>query len=138
DGASIVVWEDFRQGNWDLRGQKLSGSGKMLWGEEGSWISLNPGTQYSPRVKEVSEGTLVAWEDFRSGERYHSYLQLLSPGGNSVWQEGGQVPAGSNGGGRGPDLALISHQDNAFVLAWKTDNSIYAQKYLLIPPQKRY
>ncbi|MFH2034008.1 MAG: hypothetical protein ABIJ26_04820 [Candidatus Margulisiibacteriota bacterium] len=137
DGASIVVWEDFRQGNWDLRGQKLSGSGKMLWGEEGSWISLNPGTQYSPRVKEVSEGTLVAWEDFRSGERYHSYLQLLSPGGNSVWQEGGLISRGCNGGGRNPSLAARFDNNEYFILAWRDfrsgSSAIYAQRYSINP-----
>jgi YD repeat-containing protein len=56
----LVVWQDFRNNQWDVYGQRLDGDGALLGG---NFLIRSGG--YSPAVaySSANNGYLVAWED---------------------------------------------------------------------------
>jgi len=54
--GDIIVWEDDRNGNWDIYGYDMS-TGKEFP------TCIHPAEQYSPTVS----GDMVVWEDKRNG-----------------------------------------------------------------------
>ncbi|HVN68000.1 MAG TPA: hypothetical protein VMT55_06470, partial [Candidatus Sulfotelmatobacter sp.] len=67
----MVVWEDYRNGNWDIFANSLSAQGKLLWSADGVPVASLPFTQYSPQVIGWKDGGLIfTWEDYRNGKQY--------------------------------------------------------------------
>lgn len=84
DGSSIVVWSDYRNGNWDIFARRLNTSGLPT----GSSFKVNTdvGTtqQHSPRVAAFSDGGfVVTWYDNRLGHD-DIFFQRFDPSGNPV------------------------------------------------------
>lgn len=68
NGSKIIVWADYRNGNWDIYGQRLSSSGGMLG--DNFRINSDDGLnqQHSPRVAGLANGGfVVVWYDNRYG-----------------------------------------------------------------------
>ena len=127
---AVMVWEDFRFGNWDIFAQQIEGNGKLSWGEGGIMVSEAENTQYAPALLQLSQYTIVAWEDYRNGQNYSIYLQILGPWGEKVGE--GQLVWASRLGARQPQLASV--KSNEFLVSWEDRRgggcSIYAQKFI--------
>jgi len=127
---AVIVWEDFRFGNWDIFAQQVEGNGKMTWGETGVLVSGAENTQYAPAILQLGQHSIVAWEDYRSGQNYSIYIQILGPGGEKIGEE--QLIFASRFGARQPQLA--SARSNEFLAAWEDSRGggcgIYAQKFI--------
>lgn len=127
----LIVWEDFRFGNWDIFAQRLSDSGRLKFAEEGIPICQYLGTQYAPFAISASDQSILTWEDYRSTENYHIYLQSLDETGQKLWGEEGFLVKGSQSGGRTP--FLLNDQKDSFVLSWEDyrqgGRAIYAQRF---------
>lgn len=128
--TALLVWEDFRYGNWDIMGQKLSDQGRILFPEEGIPVCRALGTQYAPVIVSVLEDAVIGWEDYRNGHSYQIFLQKLSLNGQALWGEDGYGVVETSGGGRAPQL--VSTKDGA-ILAWEDyrngGRAIYAQRF---------
>jgi hypothetical protein len=71
DGAygAIIVWQDFRSGNYDIYAQRLDPAGSFKWESDGIPLCTAADDQRSPKI--IMDGereTIVAWRDYRSGE----------------------------------------------------------------------
>ncbi len=69
NGDLVVVWADYRNGNWDIYGQRLQPDGTAV----GANFKINSGVgvnqQHAPRVAGLSDGGFVAvWYDNQSGD----------------------------------------------------------------------
>ena len=85
----IIIWDDFRNGNWDIYAQDVDAAGNMGWSANGMALSAAPGDQQSPSIRAFNNGIIAGWTDSRnsgsssddiyaqrvaSGERYFSHF----------------------------------------------------------------
>ena len=91
-GGAIIVWEDARTGtNWDIYAQRISSTGQLLWGDNGTAICSASKDQYDPQICSDEEGgTIITWCDDRSGDG-DIYAQKINSTGQVQWLEGGRV-----------------------------------------------
>lgn len=131
DGGATFVWEDFRNGNWDIYAQRLDTDGKQMWQIDGVPICTAPGTQYAPQlVKSNAFSTIIAWEDYRNNDNYNIYAQKISGSGEILWEKDGMPVCVTDGGARNPHMA--DDGEGGAVIVW-TDYrygtyDIYAQR----------
>ena len=62
----LVVWEDYRHGNGDINGARVTMDG-LLPDPNGLPLFTTDNSQYVPSVAAGSNGYLVVWEDSRNG-----------------------------------------------------------------------
>ena len=76
---SIVVWQDDRNGHWDIYGFNLETGQEFR-------ITDSPADEMNPAIS----GNLVVWEDSRSGvsEIYAAFLKGREVARCPVWPEG--------------------------------------------------
>ena len=104
-GSVIVVWEDNRNSDTDIYAQLIEANGNTRWNANGLAVSLAPEVQKNPVLTHDGlGGTIVVWQDFRSGRDFDIYAQrvsepgelgefrrltLSSPNGGEDWEIGG-------------------------------------------------
>ncbi len=88
-GGCVVVWRDFRGGPvGDIWAQRLGTDGQPRWAAGGIPVCTAGGDQSNPfAIADGFGGTLVAWEDGRSG--FAVYAQRLDAQGAPRWAAGG-------------------------------------------------
>jgi len=86
DGVNwLIVWQDRRGGDWDIRAARVSPQGAIL-DTAGITVSAASGAQTSPAVAYGGGEFLLVWEDGRSGQviygaRVTPQGTVLDPGG---------------------------------------------------------
>ncbi len=131
-GLIVVAWEDSRGSNSDIYAQMIDPYGNTLWTLDGVPVCTETGNQ-GPLVivPDGAGGVVIAWEDWRNGDK-DIYAQRLDISGNTLWASGGvsicsladiqeYVRAVSDGVGG----AIIAWQDARF---GSSDMDIYAQR----------
>lgn len=72
--GAIIVWKDYRNGNWDIYGQKINSSGNIQVATNGLAISAATGIQENPAmVANGTGGAIITWQDLRNGN-YDIYV----------------------------------------------------------------
>ena len=138
DGSnnSTIVWEDQRNGNYDIYMQRLNASGVVL----GSNIKVNDDNlgayHYFPFVAVNTSGrSLVAWKDTRNGNIYYDvYIQFYDASGSPI---GSNVKVNDVSTSASPDnncLATAIEASGNSVVVWEDNrngitNDIYMQIY---------
>ena len=76
------MWDDFRNGNWDIYAQEVDAAGNMLWSANGMALSTAPGDQQSPSNRTFNSGSIVGWSDSRNSgsSDYDIYAQRVASG----------------------------------------------------------
>jgi len=92
-GGAIVVWEDFRMGNYDayndIYAQRVDASGAVQWTADGVALCTATGDQTWPEItSDGADGAIVAWYDKRSGN-YDIYAQRVNALGIVQWTADG-------------------------------------------------
>jgi PKD repeat protein len=69
----LVVWQDNRNGTWDIYGASVSASGAIAGSDFA--VTQAEGDQFSPSLaySGPSQSFLIVWEDYRSGESVETY-----------------------------------------------------------------
>jgi hypothetical protein len=80
DANFIVVWEDYRGSNWDVRGKRVTSQGVVL-DSASTAISTAANFEGSPALVFAGESFLVAWQDDRNGSDYDIYGARLTSQG---------------------------------------------------------
>ena len=84
-GGILVAWEDYRTGGEaDIWAQRVSSSGGLAWGNDGTAVCQLAGHQFSPAIGSDSDGgAIVTWVDGPLSARA-SYMRLRPASGGLV------------------------------------------------------
>jgi len=129
-GNFVVVWEDNRNGDFDIYGQRFDPSGDTTGLGENFLINDDGGSwnQYNPSCGMDKSGNFVAsWGDDRDG--LNIYGQIYDNGGNPQWSNFriDQCP-----GTEGQYDPNVSMNENNFIVTWRDNRnatSIYKRRY---------
>ncbi|MDI6732024.1 MAG: hypothetical protein QME05_05580 [Candidatus Margulisbacteria bacterium] len=130
-GNYIIVWEDGRNGYYDLYAQKVTEAGKTLWSKNGIPVCRYPGNQNAPQVvSDGAGGAVVVWQDYRF-ENADIFAQRIGPNGELYWSESGTAVCAAPFGQFAP--TLISDNNGGAFIAWhdyrnKQGEDIYVQR----------
>ena len=84
-GGAIIVWQDNRNGNYDIYAQRVNASGTVQWDANGVVICSVDSDQVSPVIiSDGSNGAIIAWQDKRNGS-YDIYAQRVNGSGVLQW-----------------------------------------------------
>jgi len=116
-----IFWQDDRNGDTDIYGQKYDSSGNNLWGNGDVAVSISTGDiQVNPKtVTDGSNDSFIAWQDGRNGSN-DIYCQKINSNGIIQWTEDIRINSNSSGDQKNPDVALNSSEN--LVVTWQ-DNS---------------
>lgn len=117
-GGAIITWQDKRSSyNWDIYVQRISSSGKRLWGNAGIAICTDYGNQNAPLIcSDNAGGAYIVWEDLRDDD-LDIYAQHIDADGDISYEPNG-IPVGKAiREQRHP--ALISNGAGRAILAWE-------------------
>jgi hypothetical protein len=133
-GGAIVVWQDFRAGNYDIYAQRVDGLGNKLWLPlAGVPVCVAANDQINPAIiADGSGGAYIAWED-RRGTGSDIYAQHLTANGTispDHWITDGLGVCVATNNQSSPVLA--SDGAGGVYVAWQdfrsgTNNHIFAQ-----------
>ncbi|MCJ7497260.1 MAG: ABC transporter substrate-binding protein, partial [candidate division Zixibacteria bacterium] len=133
-GSFAIVWQDYRNGNYDIYAQRYDSSGGSL----GSNSKVNDDTgsaqQFWPDIAmDVSGNFAVTWLDYRD-DYNEIYLQRYDSGGNPLGSNFKVNWTAGSIGKRYPAIAM-DHSGN-FVVTWQDHkpgmdhySDVYAQRY---------
>ncbi len=130
-GGFILVWQDYRNGHWDIYAQRYNGDGAPV-GENFKINDDDAGAgHYDPAIAATaSGGFVIAWGDFRDGDR-NIYAQRFGDDGS---------PLGANfkindddGNAQQFSPAIAADSSGGLMVAWRDDRNgnadIYARRY---------
>lgn len=133
-GGVIVVWQDKREGNFDIYAQRFDGNGNAQWQQHGISISKSNGDQVEPKlVPDEMGGALVVWTDYRSGSGFSDvFAQRVISNGVLAWGAGG-LPV-CQAGNTQWNLQFIQDGSGGGIVAWQDRrvgayDNIYAQRF---------
>jgi len=90
NGGAIITWVDDRSGNYNLYAQRVNYEGSLLWNQSGIIIcDANNSKGYTRIVEDGSGGSIITWEDCRTGSNWDIYAQRIDPSGVVKWEENG-------------------------------------------------
>lgn len=147
DSTIIIVWEDERNGNWDIYAQKLDFNGNTYWGngtlgdKNGTVICNNPTDISDPQIcYDGSGGAIITWYEQRSVTTGDDvFAQRIDTGnGNLYWGNGtlgdknGTAICNATGDQSAP--WVFSDGNSRAIIAWQDErpgllgDGIFAQK----------
>jgi hypothetical protein len=107
-GGAIIIWEDYREGNYDIYAQRVTADGDTLWAADGMPVDTSMGDQANLSVvPDGSGGAIMVWEDTRNGD-WEIYGQRIDNNGNLLWGPGAVLIRGMLGYPYAPTLAALS------------------------------
>ena len=131
-GGAIVVWQDARNGNYDLFAQRIDASGIMQWTSNGVAVCAATGMQeYQRLVGDSAGGAIVVWHDFRSNSTWDIYAQRMSDLGVPLWTADGVDVCTQPQSQRYPRIAATGPAEA--IVAWEdgrsySNSEVYAQR----------
>jgi len=126
DGTNyLVVWQDSRNGNYDIYGTRIDTSGTIL-DPTGIPISIAANSQTIPSITFGGVCYLVVWQDYRNS-LYEIYGARISSSGNVLDPAG--IPIATGGPNWNPQ---VSFDGNNFFVVWgaglSSDQDIYGAR----------
>lgn len=128
-GGAVVVWNDERNGEYDIYGQRLDPDGVIQWAAGGEGIVTKSGDQYLEEIIPESGGAIVAWTDWGDGlSDIKVEVQRIDAEGYILWVPSG-LPVSSEAGNQ-EEPRLVSNGSGGAIVVWQDDRGdydIYAQ-----------
>ncbi|MBN2070837.1 MAG: hypothetical protein JW814_05200, partial [Candidatus Krumholzibacteriota bacterium] len=131
-GGAIIVWNDYRNGHWDIFAQRIDKNGIIQWQSDGVPICTSEGDVDSgfSCTQDGSGGAIVAWWDRREGsEVRHIYAQKVSFNGHIEWEVDG-IPI-CTVATRVNQPEIVSDGYGGAIIIWsdsRTTTAVYGQK----------
>ncbi|MBM3329457.1 MAG: T9SS type A sorting domain-containing protein [Calditrichaeota bacterium] len=98
EGGMIIAWKDGRNvGNFDIRAQRISPNGALLWGVgqgQGLVVCGTASNQESPKLcPDGAGGAFFSWVDDRNQQQTDKdiYAQRIDANGRLLWREDGEA-----------------------------------------------
>ena len=114
DGAAyLVVWSDYRFGNYEIFANRVSAAGAVL---NGSGIAITGAaqSQSAPAVSFDGTGYFVVWQDSRSGFSYDIYGARVTKAGAVLDATGIAISTSANN----QETPAIAFDGNNYLVAW--------------------
>lgn len=111
----LVVWEDFRNGSYDIYGARVSGAGTVL-DPSGIPISTAPNNQRAPAVAHDGTNFLVVWEDSRSNSGSSDLYGARVSGSGTVLNTSGILISNAYGNQADP---AVAYNGTNFLVVWE-------------------
>jgi hypothetical protein len=132
EGGAILAWVDQRFGDSDCFAQRVNGDGVAQWTANGIPICTETGSTDDFDLLLVSDkGTIIVWEDSRSGVGNDMYAQRVDSLGTVEWTANGEAICTAGGNQNYPrctsdgmDGAIIAWEDERVFM----DPDIYAHR----------
>ena len=133
-GGAILAWLDYRndpaQSTGDIYSQRIDKNGFVKWIANGLTLCNLATDQASPSMTEDGQGgAIVAWNDWRNGDR-DIYAQRIDSSGNLVWSSGGVAVVAKTYHQQDPKL--IYDGTGGAIIVWQDSvpgaYDIYAQR----------
>jgi len=84
-GGAFIVWQDKRNGNYDLYAQRINAAGAVQWTLNGISVCAADSDQINPTIiSDGNTGAIISWQDKRSGN-YDIYAQRINASGALQW-----------------------------------------------------
>jgi hypothetical protein len=117
-GGATIAWADLRNGtNYNVFAQHFDSAGSADWTINGVAICTATGDQINPTIVEgASGGTLIAWQDKRSGA-FDVYAQGVSSIGGTAWTVNGVVVSNATGDQLYPEV--IADGAGGLIATWQ-------------------
>lgn len=133
NGGAIIVWQDYRNGNYDIYAQRVNSSGTVQWTANGVTVCTAPFDQFNlALVGDGLGGAILTWEDNRSNivGCPDIYAQRLNSSGATLWTANGVSICNEASAQHGP--RIISDGGGGAFITWYDqragDFDIYTQR----------
>lgn len=88
--GAIIVWLDYRNGEWDIFARRIDAGGNVLWAPGGVPVCTAPNLQrHTTAVSDGTGGAIIAWADLRSDAEGDIYTQRIDMNGTVQWTADG-------------------------------------------------
>jgi FlgD Ig-like domain len=130
--GAIIVWEDYRNGDYDIYAQRIDVTGNPVWTVDGVPVCTATNLQYVARPVLFAPGeAIITWFDRRSGTDFDVYAQRLDSAGSPVWATDGVVVSAEPFDQEWP--APTRDEAGGVIIAWEDNRNgsyrdIYAQR----------
>lgn len=130
-GGAIIVWQDDRDGAWDVYIQRVNGDGTVAWAAGGIIVSNAARDQRVPQVgSDGVGGAIISWQDGSGQTIFDVYAQRVDGGGTAQWMAGGVIISSAADIQGGPQL--VTDGAGGAMIAWQDLRNgswdIYAQR----------
>ncbi len=127
----FVVWEEKKNQDWDIFGQRINSSGTALL-PNSLQLASSKGDQVSATMAtSLDNNIIVVWQDNRFGNN-DIYTQKFSTQGKSLWNKAGIVICSTPGSVVQQNMEIILTEREEIILVFEDARSgffnIYAQK----------
>ena len=131
NGNFVVVWQDKREGNYDIFAQRFDSSGSFLNNNLKVNDDIGNSLQNFPKADSDSMGNfVVVWQDKRNGDE-DVYAQIFNDKGEKIGKNFRVNDDVGNSYQGHPDVTV--NKEGNFILVWvdkrNDDRDIYAQRY---------
>jgi len=125
--GSIIVWEDMRNGNWDVYAQRVNENGVPQWVTAGVTICASTGNQsYHRAANDNAGGAIITWSD----DAGDIFAQRVNASGSMLWRTNGTTVCAAANFQAMP--AIVEDGSGGAILTWHDGRNgnwdIYAQK----------
>lgn len=100
NGGTYVIWLDNRNIGLDIYGTHIDENGNIVtgWAADGNPIvNADDNQRQHTFLKDGYNGAVVAWQDNRNPDDINIYMQRIASNGDLLWDENGNLLAGSVG-----------------------------------------
>ncbi len=127
----ILVWDDYRNGNYDIYVQRIDSDGTVKWYTDGTIVCNAVNGQSGAQVtSDGMDGAIVVWRDYRSGTNNDIYAQRVMSYGGMGWTTNG-VPVCTDTAMQDSPITASDDDGGAFI-AWVDQRNssyhVYAQR----------
>jgi hypothetical protein len=131
-GGAIIIWDDDRNGDFDIYAQRVDSAGNIKWIVNGTAICSALEDQAFPAIiADSSGGTIITWMDARSDIFCDIYVQRVDSAGILLWTANGVAICTDTNSQRYP--VLVTDGSGGAIITWEDYRSgdncdIYAQR----------
>jgi hypothetical protein len=138
--GAVIIWQDWRDANYDIYGQRISSTGNKEWGSAGDPIINASGDQKYPKIcgneSDFDSTFFLTWQDSRGGLYTDIYAQKIDFNAVDQWQSNGVPVSEALKDQTHPEVAWDGSGGSYIV--WRdnrgTYSDIYAQRaYYSVP-----
>ncbi len=129
-GGAVIVWRDARPAvNTDIYAQGVTADGSIRWYPQGMPVCTASNSQSAPMViADGTGGTIVVWQDSRSGSTLDIYAQKLSTIGYIQWgTDGVAICTGQTGLSLGD---VVSDGAGGAIITWYDRRNFYSDIFV--------